>query len=149
MPHPRSELLRSLDSLCRWPKWLRLCRLFWRGWLLRLLGQRETSVQCECEAHGQKNRKLTGKVTLPLPHPCTNVPVSHPKSIQELIPCGLATAPDPMIAILLGFCNGSRFPEFFSRTMPSRATARAVAVWFAVCTFRPLPPPLAVTPIAG
>ena len=93
--------------------------------------------------------KLTGNVTVPESQPCTKIPVFQPKSIQLWMPFKFATAPDPMIAILFGFRSGSRFPVFFRTTMPSRATARAVAVWFVVCTFRPLPPPLVVTAIDG
>jgi len=70
--------------------------------------------------------ELTGKVAVPKPHPWTSVPVLQPKSTQELIPFRLATAPEPMIAMLFGFYNGRRLPDFFSIAMPSRATARAI-----------------------
>jgi hypothetical protein len=73
----------------------------------------------------------------------------HQNPTQLLMSFEFATAPDPMMATLFGFCSGSRFPVFFRSTMLSRTTARAVAVWFVVCTFGPLPPPLAVMAIEG
>ena len=57
-----------------------------------------------------------------------SVPLLQPRSTHALGPAGLLKASSPMMARVLGAFKGRTF-SFFSRTIPSRATARATTLW--------------------